>query len=333
MDKLGASFDKSIKSIETKLKTIPLPVQIPIGEEKSFIGVIDLVNMNKLTWNNRNSEKDFGKSFETKALNENDQIYSKAMKSRTSMIEKLAQVNEEFAEILLEKYNLDYEKMNDNELLETHLRKSNIDLKITPVLCGSSLRNMSVQPLMDAIVKYLPSPIELPKNNFSDFYQNDLNAFCFKIIHDHQKSRKRVNSTTAIASLNASGASAALVKSRSDDPDADILTYVRVYNGELHSKSKVFNINKQCKEIIDKIYVPFSNQVKQVSKVSMGNIALVSGLTQVRKSFNFFQINLADCYKINCSIVHLKRCVLKFFQLLIQWTPVYPIIKYLKKNN
>lgn len=228
MDKLGANFDYCIKSIETKLNTIPLVVQLPIGKEKDFVGVIDLINMKKLTWDNNVSLNNSGKSFETADLNENDENYERAHKNRIRLIEKLADTNEEFAEILLEKYNLNYDKMNDNILLEKYIRLSNMKCLITPILCGSSFKNIGVQPLMDAIVKYLPNPTDLNKNNYSKYFEKSLCAVSFKIIHDHLKTRKRINSSTSLASISTS-TSSTLNKTLNDlEDDEDILSFVRI---------------------------------------------------------------------------------------------------------
>lgn len=281
MDKVGASFEDSLKSIEAKLNTVPLAVQIPIGKEKTFQGVIDLINMKKLIWDGKKIDTDGGKLFEIKSIEKTDEQFEMAFSRRNLLIEKLAQINDEFAEILLDKYNLVYESMNDNILLETFLRKSCLNSSVTPVLCGSSFKNIAVQPLMDAIIKYLPNPLDLSKNNFNEFYDKSLMMVCFKIIHDHQKSRKRVNSATSIASLQTS-ATSALNRNKNEESESDILSFVRVYSGDLIAKTKIYNPSKNVKESCDKIYIPFSNQLKQVHKVSAGNIAIVHGLTKVK---------------------------------------------------
>ena len=287
MDKLGADFQASIKSIEEKLNTVPLVVQLPVGEEKSFCGVIDLVNMKKLLWSARNESdnRSQGKQFDVKSLEASDEHYEMAVKSRARLVEKLAQANETFAEILLDQYNMEYEKVNDSILIDTYVRQACLSNSATPVLCGSSFKNIAVQPLMDAIVKYLPNPLDLEKNNFDKYFESkaDFVGVCFKIIHDHFKQRKRMNADTATATLQASGsAGSANAKSKLEETDDEnVLAFVRVYNGELHHKSKIYNVNKQVKEEIDRIYIPFSNQIKIVNKVSNGNIALVSGLSKV----------------------------------------------------
>lgn len=288
MDKANADFDESIHSIEKKLNTIPITLQMPIvAGSKSFSGLIDLINMRKLTWENEKSKGDYGKTYKITSLAPSDELYERAFRKRLTAIEKLAQVNEQFAEHLLEKYNLNYEKVNDNIALETYIRQACLNCSITPVLCGSSLRNVGVQPLMDAVIKYLPSPLDLKKNNFKKYYDNSLVAICFKIIHDHQKSRKRVDSSTAIASLQ-SKASSSLNKSKGDEQDDDILSFVRVYNGELSAKSKVFNANKQIRENCDKLYIPYSNQIKQASKITAGNIAIINGFVKVSAQPSFY---------------------------------------------
>ena len=285
MDKPSANFKNCLKSIESKLNTKPLPIQVPIFENKNFIGLVDLISMRKLTWNNKNSARDFGKTFEISQLAKSDEIYDESLRNRISLIENLAQLNEDFAEILLEKYMLDYASMNDHLLLDTYLRKSCLNCSVTPVLLGSAFKNIGVQPLMDAIIKYLPNPNDLIKNSYAKYYEKNLMGLCFKIVHDHQKSRKKLDSSTSIASLS-TNASSILNKNKLDDANDDILTYIRVYNGELSSKTKVYNVNQQVREFCDKIYIPFANQIKQVSKVTSGNIALVSGLNIV--FFYFF---------------------------------------------
>jgi elongation factor G len=272
MDKFGADYYKSIASIEKYLNTIAIPIQIPIGTEKSFTGVIDLINMTKLCWNSEVSISDGGKTYSLSKLSENDEQYAQALKHRLRLIEKLAQADDKFAEILLDKYDLKYELVDDNILLETYLRKLSLNSKITPILCGSSFKNIAVQPLLDAIIKYLPSPEER-EYPFQKYYGNNLCALCFKTIHDHKKMNK--------IKLNSS------VSTESGD---EILTFVRIYNGELSSKSRIFNSTKQIKEECTKIFIPYADQMKSVNSVKSGNIAVISGLKHV--CFEFLKKHL-----------------------------------------
>lgn len=274
MDKIGSNLDMCLDSIEKKLNTVPLQLQYPVGREKSFNGVIDLVNMKRLVWNQTTD----GKIFQSIDLNTNDADFQSAFRKRIDLIEKIARLNEDFAEILLEKYNLEFEKMNDNIMLESYIRKSCLSSLATPVLCGSSFRNIGIQPVMDAIIKYLPSPFDMEQNNYKPFYDDSLFMVSFKIIHDHQKSRKRINRSNSKIQLQTNAANT-LNKFKPDEAQDDILTFVRVYNGELHAKSKIYNPAKDVKETCDKIYIPYSNELEEVQKIGAGNIALVHGLT------------------------------------------------------
>jgi elongation factor G len=279
MDKSGADFYYSVKSIEKHLNTIPVPLQLPIGKEKSFIGVVDLISMSKLTWNNEKSFADNGKSFNITKLTENDENYEKAFKYRISLIEKLAQADEKFEEILLEKYDLKYDQVDDNILLETYIRKLSLNLKVTPILCGSSFKNIAVQPLLDAIVKYLPSPDER-KYPFQKYYGDNFCALVFKSLHDHRKLNKKQVTQSAL------------------ETGDDILTFIRIYNGELTTKSRIFNPTKNVKEECEKIFIPYANQMKAVGSVKSGNIAVVSGLKQVSqpKDYDYELISVSDQY-------------------------------------
>lgn len=290
MDKTGASYESSLKSIESKLKTTPIPVQMPIGRERDFTGVVDLINMRKMTWPHTNNNN-MGKTFKIEPLTSSDDLFTRARLERSQAIERLAQVSDEFGEVLLERFNMDFDQVNDPILIETYLRRACVSCNVTPVLCGSALRNTGVQPLMDAVVKYLPNPSELEKNDFRPYYGSGLVAVCFKTIHDHQKLRKRVNNETSIASLDSvsdtAAAKSALNKAtKSEEVEEDVLSFVRVYNGELVSKAKIFNIGKQVRESCEKIYIPFANQLKSVGKISAGNIAVVNGLLKVINYFH-----------------------------------------------
>lgn len=276
MDKVGANYESCLKAIEEKFKIVSIPVQIPIGHESEFCGIVDLVNFTKITWH----ENNLGKKYKVENILKTDHDFNKIAQYRRNAIEKLAQVDNEFAEILLERFNFEYEKMNDNLLFDSFLRKACIKTSVIPVLCGSSLKNIAIQPLMDAVIKYLPNPKELEKNDFSKDYGSDLVAVCFKTIHDHQKSRKRLDPETEVFNLQLKTTNKQ-TKYKIEDSEEDILSFVRVYNGELIGKSSIFNPNKEIKETCQHIYIPHSNKFQKVTKISAGNIAIINGLTKV----------------------------------------------------
>ena len=131
--------------------------------------------MKKIIW--ESSVDNNGLKYSQTNLESSDELYKKALAYRISMIDKLASASEEFAEILLDKYNMNFEMFDDNMLLETHLRKTNLNCSITPVLCGSSFKNIGVQLLMDSIIKYLPKPSELDKNKCDEYYYIGLQIY------------------------------------------------------------------------------------------------------------------------------------------------------------
>lgn len=275
MDKSGANFELCLRSIEEKLKTICIPIQIPVGYGKEFKGIIDLINLRKFTWLEHSKNQN---TFLTEDIVEKSEEYSIAKEFRFKSIEKLVQTDEQFAEIMLERYNLDFEKMNDNFLFDSFLRKSCINYKITPVLCGSSIKNIGIEHLMDAVIKYLPNPEQVEKNDFSKDYGSDFVGICFKTILDHRKSRKKLDTKDFSLQLTEAKTN---TKLNFEDIGNDMLSFVRIYNGEFKEKSTLFNINKQVKEMCHKIYMPHSNQFKYLSHASAGNIVVVSGFLKV----------------------------------------------------
>ena len=155
MDKKGASFADTLRSIEKRLQGAPhaVTVHMPLGVEKNFRGFVDLVNMRQLTWSWDKDASRFGKSFQVTPLSGEDDTYVRALEARVKMLERLASLDDEFAERLLDTCDMRYERFTDNMLLDTCLRRATLECKVAPVLCGSSFRNIGVQPLMDAIVK------------------------------------------------------------------------------------------------------------------------------------------------------------------------------------
>lgn len=282
MDKNDANFESCLGSIADQLKTTPVPLQYPVRRDKAFCGVYDLVHFRKLTWSEHNLHQDAGKSFSIENISKEEKEFERLFELRLEALEKLSQVDETFAEIMLDRFNLDFERMNDNALFEKHLRHSCLNLTLTPVFCGSSFKNIAVQPFMDGIVKYLPHPDELEAKKFSQHFGSDLVAVCFKSIHDHQKSRKRIDRETESFSFFPSQNANSSSKLKIENIEDDMLTFVRVYNGELVSKSSVYNPNKQVVEKCQNVYIPYSSQLKTTSKITSGNIGIINGLSKVK---------------------------------------------------
>ncbi|KAL7988959.1 hypothetical protein Chor_007878 [Crotalus horridus] len=239
MDKRGASFIHSVESIEQKLK-------LPIGEAKSFRGIIDVVNRDQVIWNAVTGLDD-GKTFQQKALEEAGDLnlLRNANDARHTLIEQVADLDDEFAELVLGKFSESFDSLPADEL-QAAIRRVTLAQKAVPVFCGSALKNKGVQPLLDAITKYLPAPDER-SYDFLPWYKDDLCALAFKVLHDKQRGP---------------------------------LVFLRIYSGTMKPQSAVYNINKNCTERMSRLLLPFADQQIEISSLSAGNIALTVGLKQ-----------------------------------------------------
>uniref|UniRef100_A0A8C7JM03 Ribosome-releasing factor 2, mitochondrial n=1 Tax=Oncorhynchus kisutch TaxID=8019 RepID=A0A8C7JM03_ONCKI len=246
MDKPGASLHFSIESIKKKLKANPVILQIPIGSGKSFTGLIDLITNQQMTWRVKSRAED-GRVFETKSLSQSDdpELLQDAMEARAALIEQVADLDDEFAELLLGVYGENFDAVPPAKLQEA-VRRVTLARKGVPVLCGSSLRNKGVQPLLDAITAYLPAPNER-HHDLVRWYQDDLCALAFKVVHDKQRGP---------------------------------LVFVRIYSGTMKPQSAVLNINRNNTERMSRLLLPFADQHVEIPSLTAGNIALCVGLKQ-----------------------------------------------------
>ncbi|XP_074713117.1 ribosome-releasing factor 2, mitochondrial isoform X2 [Strix uralensis] len=246
MDKNRASFTYAVESIELKLKTKPLLLQVPIGEARTFRGLVDVVTKEQIIWK-ATSDLDDGKNFEQKLLLEADDpnLFQEVQDARNTLIEQLADLDDEFAELVLGEYSENFDLIPAAKL-QSAIRRVTLAQKAVPVLCGSALKNKGVQPLLDAITMYLPAPNER-SYEFLQWYEDDLCALAFKVLHD---------------------------KCRGP------LVFIRVYSGSLKPQSAVYNINKSCTERMSRLLLPFADQQTEIPSLMAGNIALTVGLKQ-----------------------------------------------------
>ncbi|NXO49373.1 RRF2M factor, partial [Aramus guarauna] len=244
MDKTRASFTYTVESIKQKLKTKPLLLQLPIGEAKTFRGLVDVVTKEQIIWK---PDLDDGKNFEQKLLLEADDpnLFQEVQDARNTLIEQVADLDDEFAELVLGEYSENFDLIPADKL-QSAIRRVTLAQKAVPVLCGSALKNKGVQPLLDAITMYLPAPNER-SYDFLQWYKDDLCALAFKVLHD---------------------------KCRGP------LVFVRVYSGSLKPQSAVYNINKSCTERMSRLLLPFADQQIEIPSLMPGNIALTVGLKQ-----------------------------------------------------
>jgi len=243
MDRMGADFKKSLESILEKLTPNAVTLQLPIGAEENFKGVIDLLEMKALTFE--------GESGETiKKQDIPSELLEEAKQWREKMVEKIAGEDE----VILEKY-LAKEEISIDQLKES-LRKSTIAYKLIPVFCGSSLKNKGVQPVLDAVIYYLPSPIDLPPVKGTDPETNE--------IIERKTDDKEPFSALAFKVAT--------------DPYVGSLTYFRIYSGTLKKGSYVLNTTSGDKERISRILRMHADSREDVDEIYAGDIAATVGL-------------------------------------------------------
>ena len=245
MDRIGADFWRTIDMIRTRLGAKPLPIQIPIGEQDTFKGLIDLMEMQAVVFTD-----ELGASPQIGEIPANLQAEAQAW--REKMIEAIAETDEELTLKFLEG-----EEITTAELRPA-LRRATLGSHLVPVLCGSSLRNKGVQPLLDAVVDYLPSPLDIPSVHGLD---PDTNA-------------DKIRPTDDAAPLSA------LVFKIVADPYVGRLAYVRVYSGVLNASSGVVNSTKGRKERIGRLMRMRANQREDLTEIPAGDIGAIIGLKQ-----------------------------------------------------
>jgi len=250
MDKLGADFYYTVDTIISKLGAKPLVLQLPIGSESAFTGVVDLVEMRALLWPaDSKGDVEMGAHYEIEEIPED--LKEKAAEYRHKLVETVAESDD----ALLEKYFAG-EELTTAEI-KGAIRKMTVNSELYPVLCGSAFKNRGVQPMLDAVVDYLPSPLDVPAIEAHDVRDEE------KVILRHADSTEPF---------------AALAFKVAVHPFFGRLTYVRVYSGHLDSGGQTFNSTKGKKERIGKIFQMHANKEIPVPAVTAGHIYAVIGL-------------------------------------------------------
>jgi elongation factor G len=250
MDKLGADFYFTVDTIINRLGAKPLVIQLPIGAESSFEGVIDLVEMRALTWRgDSKGDVELGAKYDIEEIPAD--LKDKADEYRAKLLETVAETDD----ALLEKY-FGGEELTVAEI-KAAIRKLTVNSEIYPVLCGSAFKNRGVQPMLDAVIDYLPSPLDVPPMEGHD-------------VRDEEKIIIRKPDSTEPFS--------ALAFKVAVHPFFGRLTYVRVYSGHIASGAQVINSTKGKKERIGKIFQMHSNKENPVDSVTAGHIYAVIGL-------------------------------------------------------
>ena len=248
MDRSGANFYAVVNQIREKLKASPLVLQLPIGSEDNFTGIVDLLETKAYEWD----EDDLGSTYHEVPIPADMQ--EEVDNYRTQLLETLSELNES----IMEKYFDDPDSITIEEMEKT-IREATLSRKIEPVLCGSSFKNKGVQRVIDAIVKYLPSPLDMPaieginpKNEEKEVRKADVNepfaALAFKI---------------------------------ATDPYIGKLTFIKVYSGELKAGENVFNVTSGKKERAAKILQMHSNKQQPLESATAGNIVALVGMKDI----------------------------------------------------
>jgi len=249
MDKLGADFYFTVDTIVNRLKAKPLVIQLPIGAENDFIGVVDLVEMRALVWR---GETEMGAKYEIEEIPAD--LQERAEQFRSELLEAVAETDDE----LLEKF-LGGEELTVAEI-KSGIRKLTITGEAFPVLCGSAFKNKGVQPMLDAVVDYLPSPLDVPAIQGHDVKDADV------VIERHP---------------DASEPFSALAFKIAAHPFFGKLTFIRVYSGKVVQGAQVINSTKGKKERIGKIFQMHANKENPVDEATAGHIYAFIGLKDV----------------------------------------------------
>jgi elongation factor G len=248
MDRAGANFLRVVNQVKTRLAANPVPIQLPIGAEENFEGVVDLVRMKAIYWN----EENLGMTYEAREIS--PEMLAECQKWREHMVEAAAEASEELMNKYLEQGELSVEEIKHG------LRVRTIRNEVIPMVCGSAFKNKGVQAMLDGVIEYLPSPADVPavKGHLLD-----------------------ANETIAERHPSDSDPFSALAFKIATDPYVGALTYFRVYSGILKSGDTVYNPVKDKEERIGRILQMHANTRQEIKEVLAGDIAAAVGLKRV----------------------------------------------------
>ncbi|MES1192825.1 MAG: elongation factor G, partial [Solirubrobacterales bacterium] len=249
MDRIGADFDRSVETMIDRLGANAVPVQLPIGAEADLIGIIDLIAMKAIIYND-----DLGKDFDVIDIPEEHQL--RAEEAREALIDAVGTFDDDLAEAYLENGDVEVAQ------LKAAIRKAVLELGITPVFCGSAFKNKGVQPLLDAVVDYLPSPLDVPPvEGIVEARNGDI--------------------TEEVRNASDDEPFAALAFKIAADPFVGKLTYFRVYSGRLSAGSRILNVSSGKTERVGRILMMHANDREELEEVYAGDIAAAVGIKQI----------------------------------------------------
>jgi elongation factor G len=250
MDRIGADFQRGVQTMIDRLGAHPVPIQLPIGAESDLRGIIDLVENHAIIY-----KDDLGKEQEVVEIPAD--LADEAAAAREHMLEELSHYDDELVELILEEAEIPAER------IKAAIRKATLELKLTPVLCGSSFKNKGVQPLLDAIIDYLPSPLDVPA------------------VEGLEPVKGQEEGQPATRDASDDAPFSALAFKIAADPYVGKLTYFRVYSGKLEAGARVLNVSTGRTERVGRILEMHANERVDLEDVSAGDIAAAVGIKQV----------------------------------------------------
>jgi elongation factor G len=249
MDRIGADFERGVQTMIDRLGAHPVPIQLPIGAEGDFKGIIDLVAMKAVVYND-----DLGKDVSIEDIP--GELLDAANAAREHLLEEVSHYDDDVVEMILEEQEI------PNDRLVSAIRKATLSSQMTPVLCGSSFKNKGVQPLLDAVIAYLPSPLDVPPVTGLEPVKGG----------EDREAQRHADDAEPFS---------ALAFKIMADPYVGKLTYFRVYSGKLEAGSRILNVTTGRTERIGRILMMHANDREDVTEVYSGDIAAAVGIKQV----------------------------------------------------
>ena len=249
MDRIGADFDRGVQTMIDRLGAHPVPIQLPIGSEGDFLGIIDLVEMKAIVY-----KDELGKEVSVEEIP--GHLLEAAQAAREHLLEEVSHYDDGLVEMILDEQEI------PAPVLVEAIRKATLSSQLTPVLCGSSFKNKGVQPLLDAVIAYLPSPLDVPPMVGLEPVRGGEDVEVIRKASDDEPF-------------------SALAFKIAADPYVGKLTYFRVYSGTLEAGSKVLNVTTGRQERVGRILMMHANEREDVQIIYAGDIAAAVGIKQV----------------------------------------------------
>ncbi|HEV8153159.1 MAG TPA: elongation factor G, partial [Solirubrobacteraceae bacterium] len=250
MDRIGADFERSVETMRDRLGAHPVPVQLPIGAEADFVGIIDLVGMKAIIY-----KDELGTEYDVVDIPA--EHADRAAEAREFLLDEVSHYDDELVELILEEADIPVDRLKQS------IRKATLEIKLTPVFCGSAFKNKGVQPLLDAVLDYLPSPLDVPP------------------VEGTLVSKGDSDGQPAVRHADDSEPFSALAFKIMADPFVGKLTYFRVYSGRLEAGSRVLNVSTGRTERVGRILMMHANDREELQEVYSGDIAAGVGIKQI----------------------------------------------------